>query len=141
MPLIDVPPELKKISVSIFDGHFFGFLPFPDRACHSLWHVRYAIRANWSDPINDLDRKLTGIIKQSHWPFMLRDCQRYLPLLGEAKYLESLYETKAVLSNSEENDARPILFRKDYGFKNHHLILGGKIDNIYDILTKLTEFT
>lgn len=140
MPLIKVPNELKNISVSIFDGPFFGFLPFPSKNCHSIWHVRYSIRANWLDPVKkDFGGKLDRLTGKSNWIFMREDAQRFLPVFRNAKYLESIYEVKTVLAKTEESDARPILFRKDYGVKNFHIVLGSKIDNIYDIIEKIKE--
>lgn len=135
MPLIEVPEELKNLSISVFDGPFFGFLPFPDKKCHSLWHVRYAIRATWVDPADEnITKKLNQIAKKSNYSFMVKDVCRYLPAFANAKYLGSLYETKTVLTEKEENDARPILLKKNYGFGNFSVVMGGKIDNIYDVL-------
>lgn len=135
MPLIEVPDEFKNLSISVFDGPFFGFLPFPDRNCHSLWHVRYAIRATWIDPVKEnMTKKLNLIVKKSNYQFMIKDACRYLPALTQTKYLGSLYEIKTVLMEKEENDARPILFKKNYVFENFNVVMGGKIDNIYDIL-------
>ena len=140
MPLISVPPELKGLSVTVIDGPFFGFLPFPDKNCHSLWHVRYAVRASWTEPSpRGLTGKLKKIEKKSKWNFMKRDIQRFIPALSEAEYLESIFETKTVLLEKEENDARPILFRKNYGIKGFHVVMGGKLDNIYDIIERIEE--
>lgn len=68
---------------------------------------------------------------------MMKDAQRYLPILQEAQHIDSLYEVKTILLQNEVDDGRPILFRRDYGLRNHSLIAGGKIDNIYDILKKI----
>lgn len=140
MPLIRVPAGLDNLAVTILDGQFFGFLPFPDRKCHSLWHVRYAIRANWIDPEpRKLDLGLAKIVKKTNWNFMVKDAKRYIPLIGESEYLESIYEIKTVLVAKEESDGRPILFRSNYGIKNFHIVMGGKIDNIYDIADEIKE--
>ncbi len=140
MPLIKVPPEIENMAVTILDGQFFGFLPFPDRKCHSLWHVRYAIRANWIDPEpKNLDERLSKIAEKSKYNFMVKDGRRYIPLIGDSEYIESIYETKTVLVAKEESDGRPILFRPNYGIKNFHIIMGGKIDNIYDIADEIKE--
>ncbi|KKU10935.1 MAG: FAD dependent oxidoreductase [Candidatus Woesebacteria bacterium GW2011_GWB1_45_5] len=140
MPIIRIPPEMENIGVTIMDGPFFGFLPFPDKDAHSLWHVRYAIHANWDEQKQKkfgLDTR--NFNPESNYPFMIRDMARFIPALARAKYLESLYEIKAVLVDREESDGRPILFRKDYGIKNFHVVMGSKIDNIYDALEKIKE--
>lgn len=69
---------------------------------------------------------------------MIRDAQRYVPLLKECAYVDSLWEVKTVLPLSEVDDSRPILFRKDAGLKNFHSLMGGKIDNVYDVTDEIT---
>jgi hypothetical protein len=65
--------------------------------------------------------------------YMLRDAQRYLPILTQAQPVESLFEVKTVLINNETDDGRPILFDR---LPNTQVfsVLGGKVDNIYDVL-------
>ena len=66
---------------------------------------------------------------------MIADAVRYIPQLAKTRYLKSLWEIKTVLLENENDDGRPILYRKDYaGIQNLFLVMGGKIDNIYDIL-------
>jgi hypothetical protein len=38
---------------------------------------------------------------------------------------------------SETDDSRPILFRRHHGLRNYHVIMGGKIDNIYDAVDEV----
>jgi hypothetical protein len=64
---------------------------------------------------------------------------RYLPLVVKAKYVESLFEIKTVLQKNESDDGRPILIERHEELAGCYSILGGKIDNIYDVLEKLDE--
>jgi hypothetical protein len=68
---------------------------------------------------------------------MRRDAARYLPILYEMKYIDSIWEVKTILPRSESDDSRPILFRPDYGLIGYHCIMGGKIDNIYDAISEI----
>jgi len=68
---------------------------------------------------------------------MVRDVRRYLPAVLDAKYVESLFEVKTILAKNESDDGRPILFEKHVELPGCYSILGGKIDNIYDVLEKL----
>lgn len=68
---------------------------------------------------------------------MIRDVGRYLPAVFDAKYVDSLFEVKTVLVKNEGDDGRPILFEKHPELPGCYSILGGKIDNIYDVLEKL----
>ena len=65
---------------------------------------------------------------------MIRDASLYVPLLKEVKYVNSFYEIKTVLTKNEVDDGRPILFEKHNELNNFYSVLGGKIDNIYDII-------
>ena len=68
---------------------------------------------------------------------MVRDVGRYLPAVLEAKHVDSLFEVKTVLVKNEGDDGRPILFEKHAELPGCYSVLGGKIDNIYDVLEKL----
>jgi len=68
---------------------------------------------------------------------MLRDVRRYIPSISMAEYVDSLFEVKTVLIKNEGDDGRPILFEKHQEMPNCYSVLGGKIDNIYDILEKI----
>ncbi|OGH19939.1 MAG: hypothetical protein A3D74_00690 [Candidatus Levybacteria bacterium RIFCSPHIGHO2_02_FULL_37_13] len=133
MPLIKMPDMLKKFGVTIMDGPFFSIMPFPDRKLHTIHHVRYTPHESWFG-VGTLRKKLKP---KSKFPFMIKDAQRYMPILKEVKYVDSLYETKTILLQDEVSDRRPILYKKDYGYKNFHIVMGGKIDNIYDILDEV----
>jgi hypothetical protein len=64
---------------------------------------------------------------------MSRDARRYLPCLADAPYLGSLWEVKTVLPQCEGNDARPILFKRHLEPAGLVSVMGGKIDNVYDL--------
>ena len=69
---------------------------------------------------------------------MRKDAQRYLPALEQCRYVDSLWEIKTLLPQSEIDDSRPILFRPCEELPNLISIMGGKIDNIFDIFEKIT---
>ena len=68
---------------------------------------------------------------------MVRDAARYLPILNECRYVDSLWEIKTVLPRSERDDSRPILFQRHHGLANLHCVLGAKIDNIFDLMEEM----
>ena len=74
----------------------------------------------------------------SRFQYVLHDAQRYLPILAQCHYVESLFEVKTLLLQNETDDGRPILFDKSE-HANIFSILGGKVDNIYDILERIEE--
>lgn len=141
MPLIELPDELKKFSITVMDGPFFSIMPFPSKNLNTLSHVRYTVHGSWIDKENYQNgyEILKNYKKNSNFIYMINDAKRYMPILNEAIYKESIFEIKTVQVKNEENDARPILFTKDYGIKNFSNIMGGKIDNIYEILDAIKE--
>lgn len=70
---------------------------------------------------------------------MVRDASRYLPAISNMKYQRSLFEVKTVLVKSEGDDGRPILFEEYFKLPGFYSVLGGKIDNIYDVYEKLEK--
>lgn len=138
--LVDVPSTLRELGVTVMCGPFFSCMPYPAEACHSLSHVRYTPHFQWFDstaprrPVAEIYRKAR---RQTMYPAMVRDATRYLPSMRGAVYRRSLWEIKALLPKCEIDDGRPILFRAHHGLPNHHLVLGGKIDNVYDITTAI----
>lgn len=138
MALIEAPPALKRLGVTVMDGPFFSLLPFPARGLHTLTHVRYTPHLHWtSEEGIDPYRKLAEYERVTRVDRMLRDVIRYLPAMAGAKYVESLFEIKTVLLKNEGDDGRPILFEKYPELPHCYSVLGGKIDNIYDVLEKL----
>jgi glycine/D-amino acid oxidase-like deaminating enzyme len=138
MALMQAPDALKEIGVTVMDGPFFSMMPFPARGLHTLSHVRYTPHFSWKDEQGiDPYKKLDEYERATRVDRMVRDVGRYLPSVLSAKYIDSLFEVKTVLVKSEGDDGRPILFEKHEELPGCYSVLGGKIDNIYDILEKL----
>lgn len=138
MALVDVPDELKHAGITVMDGPFFSVMPFPYKGLHSFSHVRYTPHYEWHDSntesYRDAHKHYDEISKKSAWNYIIHDAKRYIPILSECKYEESIWEVKTILPRSESNDSRPILFKPNHGLKGFHSIMGGKIDNVYDVI-------
>lgn len=138
MALVQAPPALAGLGITVMDGAFFSLMPFPDRGLHTLSHVRYTPHLSWMDRADvDPYQRLADYPCETRVERMVRDAQRYLPEIAKSKYVESLFEVKTVLVKNEGDDGRPILFERHMSLPNCYSILGGKIDNIYDALEKL----
>ena len=135
--LVKVPKQLRNIGITIMDGPFFSLMPYPSEKLHSLTHVRYTPHYSWIGNKDD-KKSLKYKIENTRISRMIRDSKRYVPLIEKSNYFRSLYEVKTVSLDNENDDGRPIIFEKD---KNSRVfsILGGKIDNIYDVFSKLDE--
>jgi glycine/D-amino acid oxidase-like deaminating enzyme len=138
MALMQVPDVLKEIGVTVMDGPFFSMMPFPARGLHTLSHVRYTPHFSWGDEQGvDPYKRLEEYDRSTRVDRMVRDVGRYLPAVLKAKYVDSLFEVKTVLVKNEGDDGRPILYEKHTDLPGCYSVLGGKIDNIYDVLEKL----
>jgi hypothetical protein len=138
MALMHVPPPLKNIGITVMDGPFFSIMPFPDRGLHTLSHVRYTPHWSWQDQqAIDPYHTLAHYHCTTQANRMVRDTARYLPAVQDATYVDSLFEVKTVLVKNEGDDGRPILFEKTPKLPGCYCVLGGKLDNIYDVLEKL----
>lgn len=145
MCLVNMPPELKGKAFTVMCGPFFSLMPFPAKGeLYTMSHVRYTPHSEWLDSekgVKNGHKYLEEVVKVSHFPQMYADIKRYMPQAEKITYSgESLWEIKTVLPQSDDDDSRPILFLDNYGgVSNYICIMGGKIDNIYDVFRELTE--
>ena len=141
MCLVEVPSELKEVGITVMDGPFFSLMPFPSLNLHTLSHVRYTPLKFWTDKsaYQDGYKEIQHYSNQTNFLFMKKDAARFVPIIDHCKHKGSLFEVKTVLTDNEANDARPILLAQNYGFKNLSVIMGGKIDNIYDVVEELNR--
>ncbi len=137
MALVDLPKELEGLSVTMMCGPFFSFMPYPSLGLTTLSHVRYTPHAHWfeneqtgaTNPYQTFDT----IEKHSHFEMMVADASRYMPALRDAVQRDSLWTIKTLLPLSEIDDGRPILFQRDNKLPAVIHVMGGKIDNIFDV--------
>lgn len=140
MGLVDPPAELEKLGITVMDGPFFSAMPYPSENCYSVSHVRYTPHFSWQDDasVNPYER-LRAYNCHSRFDLMKRDVSRFLPCFEKASYRRSMFEVKTVLVKNEVDDGRPILFERHQSIPKSYMVLGGKIDNIYDILQRLDD--
>jgi glycine/D-amino acid oxidase-like deaminating enzyme len=141
MALAAVPPQLKGLGITVMDGPFFSCMPFPSRGLHTLSHVRYTPHGHWFDsadaPHTPAAAVLANAAKITAFPAMVRAATTLVPLMARCEYRDSLWAVKTVLPRSETDDSRPILFRPHHGVPNYHAVMGGKIDNVYDVADEI----
>ncbi|MEG9402629.1 FAD-dependent oxidoreductase [Vibrio cholerae] len=142
MCLIKIPNEIEGMSFTVMCGPFFSIMPFPSTDYYTLSHVRYTPHCDWRDDecVYDNYDLFEKQSKKSAWNKIIRDAQRYIPILKKSQYIDSLWEVKTILPISDVDDSRPILFKFNHGVNGYHCIMGGKIDNIYDAIEKIENF-
>jgi glycine/D-amino acid oxidase-like deaminating enzyme len=142
MALVGLPSKFDGNGLTVMDGPFFSVLPMSEGSLHLLSHVTYTPHFALEDMPNGLPYLQMDAYKEkakTRFPFMVRDAARYIPAMINARHVDSWYEIKTTLLNNEEDDGRPILFRRDVQNKNLYHVLGGKMDNIYDILVRIEQ--
>lgn len=137
--LVCPPDAIAGAGITVMDGAYFSTMPFPARVCHSLTHVRYTPHVSWTDGEACRGQHAAYLRQKPHsnFRYMLCDAQRYLPVLQGMRHIDSLFEVKTVLQQNETDDGRPILLRRDHGLPGLFVVMGGKLDNIYDIAAAL----
>jgi hypothetical protein len=134
---------LKEVGITVMCGPFFSIMPFPPAGLHTFSHVRYTPHFEWHDSNGgdyiDAHARHISAPRNSAWRYMQKDAERYIPVLSECIYHSSIWEVKSVLPRSESDDSRPILFLPHHGLKGFHCIMGGKIDNVYDVIEAITS--
>jgi glycine/D-amino acid oxidase-like deaminating enzyme len=142
MALVEPPEELRGVGVTVMDGPFFSMMPYPSRpGLCTLSHVRYTPHCAWFDAtgVPPLDGAELRDSYQTRFPHMVRDAARFLPPIARAQYVESLFEIKAIMPRSEQDDSRPILFRESPEMPGLITVLGAKIDSVYDVEAELSR--
>jgi len=128
MLLIEPPPELRNLGITVMDGPFFSTMPFPAAGLHSLSHVSHTPHESATMEDGPALRPV-----RSNRDAILRDSQRFLPCLSRARVARSIFEVKAILIRNEGDDGRPILIERSPATARIFSVLGAKIDNIYDV--------
>lgn len=137
--LVDPPEELRGRAVTLMDGPFFSLMPYPAMGQYSLTHVRYTPHLSWTDQAHPVSpyAALDRAAKVDRARHMVLDAARYLPCIGKIRGGRSLFEVKTVLVKNEVDDGRPILVHEEPKGGRVTSVLGGKIDNIYDLFSHL----
>ncbi|UUZ47158.1 FAD-binding oxidoreductase [Massilia sp. B-10] len=79
MALMQLPPELLNLGVTLMDGPFFSMMPFPARGLHTLSHVRYTPHMHWQDQCGDDPyHRSPPTCDDTRVERMVRDASRYL---------------------------------------------------------------
>jgi hypothetical protein len=138
MELVHTREMLSASGVPVLDGPFFSLMPFLPRGLHSLSDVSYTPHASWLDvPGMDPYERLARYERRWRVERMQRDAARYLPAGADAVQVDSLFETKSVLMKNEMHEGRAILFERYEKMTDLFSVLGGKIENIYDVFQRL----
>ena len=133
--LVEPPPRLRNLGITVMCGPFFSMMPFPPAGLASLSHVRYTPHYAWTEEAEEQAAAphLPAFPLPTNFDRMRRDAARYVPAMRECTHVRSLWEVKTILPQSDANDSRPILLERDSRVLRLISLLGGKIDNVFDL--------
>lgn len=128
----------KNKGLTVMCGPFFSSLPFPAyKGRNTFTHVAYTPHYTWNDTARYYNPEdiFDNYKKRSNWKKMILDASKYITNINDFfSYEKSSWEVKTIVSDTEFDDARPIIYKTNFYMDNYDCILGAKIDNIYDIL-------
>jgi len=141
MVLIQETSELRGLAITLMDGPFFSIMPFPSiPETLSFSHVSYTPLRIFPDGKSALPSylRMSHLGDSDNFYRMKKSASLYVPVIDYVKKTGAIQEIKTFLVNSEDNDSRPILFAR-HSIQNCYSILGGKLDNVFDMLERLEK--
>lgn len=143
-----VSEHLKDVGITIMDGPFFSLMPFGKTGYHTLSAVQYTPHKSYEGELPKFDcqdNKVRCNMKQlencnhcvnkpvSNWEKMYKLAKKYLKDEIDMEFVKSMFAMKAVLIDSEIDDARPTII-KQFSEKPHfYSVFSGKINFIYEM--------
>lgn len=133
--VVELPDELKNISMVVMDGPFMCFDPLGDTGYAVMGHVDHAIHQRSFGTFAQIPEHLAqllnkGIIENpEHTNFekFIADGARFIPALAQARHVGSMYTIRTVLPKVDATDERPTIIES----LDHRVftIYSGKVGN------------
>lgn len=131
-------PLFKDTALTIMDGEFFSIFPFPsEKGIHTLSSVKHTVLDRWTWEQSTPKSFSTNYPPNTPYKFY-KDAAIHCPKIDEFLFESEFVEIKSLLLKNEKDDGRPILFKQQPDNPLVTCIIGGKLDNVYDLLEKLT---
>ncbi len=149
-----VPSRVKDVGITVMDGDYFSFMPFGSNDIHSVTSVQHTPQVEWQeqDFLNITEQAgkhfdicvmhrskncLVCFLKpETRWQDITKLMDRYITIIDPSvslKYLESRFELKVILNETELDDARPTLIKRYSSKPDFISVLSGKLSTIYDL--------
>jgi predicted dehydrogenase len=123
LELLVVELPLPKLSMTVLDGPFTSLVSMGEPGRFSLSHIQQSVLMSATPP-NGLPPDWRPPV--SNRANLLRHASQYMPILSEARVIDSRFGTRTVHAHAEDIDGRPTVVT-DHGF-GCWSILGGKVN-------------
>jgi len=144
-----VPQKLQNVGITVMDGNYFSVMPFGNSKFHSFTSVEHTPHyISYNNLCTKLETSVTqsacmmhgikGCVvcaqnMQSTWREMDKLYREYLKPSYSLDYQNSQFEIKIILTEAEEDDARPTIIKEHTTQPKFISILSGKLSTIYDL--------
>lgn len=137
MVIVDLPEELKELSITVMDGPFWSITPFPMKNGHVLSSVRHTPHQRFREPEAANSYLNSQQNLKSRGGLMLLDSSKHVPIMRDLTVRSSLWGIKVIPTKRNHSDSRPIMVKKSGRIIS---ILGSKLDNVYDAQNEVINF-
>jgi len=100
-------PTIRRLAVTVMDGPFATLVPIGGSSLFTLGDVLLAVHDSVvvDGSESSFDRRWRKM--ESHWPEIQIRCAQWMPIIRQAKYVESMFVILPVDPVNMESDARP----------------------------------
>jgi hypothetical protein len=144
--IVEVPKAIENLGFTIMDGPFWSLMPFGNTRFSSLTSVGltpidksdelpiFECQSHRKDcsPLGLADCSMCDFRPKSNFDHILQQVSLHLKYSKEIKKIDRLTTVKAILNNSQVDDSRPTVIRKE-NFAEVSTIFSGKITTLFDI--------
>lgn len=148
--LCNTEEPLANCGITLMDGPFFSIMPFGKTGMHSLTSVTFTPHVASYDILPTFScqkevvreycspEQLGNCNKcpaqpKTAFPYMANLARKYLREEYAFSYKNSLFSMKPILVQSEIDDSRPTVIKKERSRPEFISVLSGKINTIYDL--------
>ena len=134
-------PWVQRIGCGVFDGPFFGILPFGYSNDYLLYDVELSVlersRGEYPNFKHTVAYYNTEMRKKERFKTYLEKAKKFIKEMEQCTHLYSIYVTRIVLPDADVDDARPTaVFYHGRGFWT---IFAGKISAAIPAAERITE--
>jgi hypothetical protein len=134
-PIVTLPESFVNTDIVIIDGPFVNIGPMGGSGAYVLGHVVHAIHSSNVGYQPDIPKGMRsyldrGIVRnpaQTNFHKFIEAGKQFIPVLGHARHVGSMYTIRTVLPDRDDTDERPTIV--ELADKNIIKIFSGKIGN------------
>jgi hypothetical protein len=132
---IESNPKIN-FSFTVMDGPFSSLTPWPSMGCSVLTNVKFTPHAQFRS-FYEARKLIESGQLQPRRELIVKESMKYVPTLNVARALGSEFVVKSISKNRGTSASRQIAIAQNGNLLS---VLGGKIDNVYDLDVYLESY-